>query len=81
MCEQLKEVDEDCPLNGNKVIRKEVDIPKEVPPVSPPSDVLSPDLSRANGFVKGTYHVLADVFTKDNEKITCLEATVTFTLG
>lgn len=33
LCDQMKEVDEECPLSGAKVIKKEVDIPKEVPPV------------------------------------------------
>ncbi|KAG8531652.1 uncharacterized protein KY384_003283 [Bacidia gigantensis] len=33
LCDQMKEVDEECPLKGTKTIRKEVDIPKEVPPV------------------------------------------------
>ena len=33
LCDQMKEVDETCPLSGAKVIKKEVDIPKEVPPV------------------------------------------------
>ena len=34
LCEQMKEVDETCPLNGDKKITKSVDIPSEVPPVS-----------------------------------------------
>ncbi|MDI1488787.1 MAG: Phosphatidylglycerol/phosphatidylinositol transfer protein [Ramalina farinacea] len=58
LCDQMKEVDETCPLSGAKVIKKEVDIPKEVPP--------------------GKYTVLADVYTKDDEQITCLQATVHF---
>ena len=33
LCEQLKEVDEECPIIGTKVIRKEVELPKQVPPV------------------------------------------------
>ena len=33
LCDQLKEVDESCPVDGDQVIRKEVEIPKEVPPV------------------------------------------------
>jgi len=34
-CEQLKQVDEKCPLEkGDMTILKEVEIPKEVPPVS-----------------------------------------------
>lgn len=34
LCEQMKTLDEDCPLDGSKVIKKEVDIPSKVPPVS-----------------------------------------------
>ena len=35
LCEQMKNaVDEDCPLIGEKTITKEVDLPKEIPPVS-----------------------------------------------
>lgn len=35
LCEQMKSaVDEDCPLIGEKVITKDVDLPKEIPPVS-----------------------------------------------
>ena len=33
LCEQMKEVDQECPLTGFKVIKKQVDIPKEVPKV------------------------------------------------
>ncbi|KAI4245979.1 MAG: hypothetical protein L6R40_002195 [Gallowayella cf. fulva] len=58
LCEQMKQVDESCPLQGPKDFIKDVTLPKEIPP--------------------GTYTVLADVYTKDNEKITCLKATVHF---
>lgn len=59
LCEQIKNVDLECPLkNGVTKIVKEVDIPVEIPP--------------------GTYTVLADAFTVDDEHITCLTATVTF---
>lgn len=34
LCEQMKEVDETCPLNGAKDFTKEVTLPKEIPPVS-----------------------------------------------
>lgn len=35
LCEQMKSaVDEECPLIGEKVITKDVDLPKEIPPVS-----------------------------------------------
>lgn len=35
LCEQMKNaVDEDCPLIGEKTITKDVDLPKEIPPVS-----------------------------------------------
>jgi hypothetical protein len=31
LCEQIKTLDEECPLNGKKIITKEVDIPSKVP--------------------------------------------------
>lgn len=33
LCEQMKEVDATCPLNGVKDFTKEVNLPKEIPPV------------------------------------------------
>ncbi|KAL8659623.1 MAG: hypothetical protein Q9226_000328 [Calogaya cf. arnoldii] len=32
LCEQMKEVDESCPLNGAKDFTKDVTLPKEIPP-------------------------------------------------
>ncbi|KAL8651418.1 MAG: hypothetical protein Q9210_003260 [Variospora velana] len=58
LCEQMKQVDEECPLNGAKVFTKSVTLPKEIPP--------------------GAYSVLADVYTKNDRQITCLEAKVRF---
>lgn len=36
LCEQMTTLDEDCPLDGSKIIKKEVDIPSKVPPVGSP---------------------------------------------
>ncbi|KAI4120482.1 MAG: hypothetical protein LQ338_006992 [Usnochroma carphineum] len=58
LCDQMKEVDETCPLDGAKAFTKRVTLPKEIPP--------------------GTYTVLADAYTKDDDRITCLKATVHF---
>ena len=33
LCEILKNVDEKCPLDGEKVIRKEIKLPSTIPPV------------------------------------------------
>ena len=33
LCEQMSNVDEKCPLGGEKTITKDVDLPKEIPPV------------------------------------------------
>jgi hypothetical protein len=54
---------------------KDVDLPKEIPPVR-----LSVSRGRAmaNIVPQGNYQVLADVFTKDGDKITCLKARVSF---
>lgn len=34
LCEQMKQVDEECPLDGAKAFTKSVTLPKEIPPVS-----------------------------------------------
>jgi len=61
-CEQLKEVNETCPLEkGVMKVYKEVAIPQQVPP--------------------GTFDVHAEVFTKDDVRITCITAKVTFPRG
>ena len=36
LCDQMKAVDEECPLDGPKIIKKEVEIPSKVPPVGHP---------------------------------------------
>lgn len=33
LCEQMKNVNEECPLDGEKVIRKEIALPSPIPPV------------------------------------------------
>ncbi|KAL4875314.1 ML domain-containing protein [Aspergillus karnatakaensis] len=55
LCEQLVNVDLECPLEaGPLVLTKEVKLPAQIPP--------------------GRYTVHADVFTKDDERLTCLDA-------
>lgn len=40
LCENLKNVDLECPLKkGPMVLTKDVDLPKEIPPVSIPVDL------------------------------------------
>ncbi|MCJ1452162.1 Phosphatidylglycerol/phosphatidylinositol transfer protein [Mycoblastus sanguinarius] len=34
LCDQMKNVDEECPLTGEKTITKDVELPKEIPPGS-----------------------------------------------
>jgi len=59
LCEQVKNVDLECPIpEGKQEIKKEVEMPKEIPP--------------------GKYTVLADVYTKDGRRVTCLTAQVQF---
>ncbi|KAJ2897084.1 Phosphatidylglycerol/phosphatidylinositol transfer protein [Zalerion maritima] len=59
LCEQISNVDMDCPVEKGVVsIVKTVDLPNEIPP--------------------GKYNVFADVYTKDDEPVTCLTASVTF---
>ncbi|KZZ99171.1 phosphatidylglycerol/phosphatidylinositol transfer protein precursor [Moelleriella libera RCEF 2490] len=59
LCEQMGEVDIECPVEPGKVVfTKTVELPQQIPP--------------------GTYHVEADVFAANHERITCLTATVQF---
>ncbi|KAF4247184.1 hypothetical protein CNMCM8980_007729 [Aspergillus fumigatiaffinis] len=55
LCEQLRNVDLECPLEkGEMTLTKQVDLPSHIPP--------------------GKYSVHADVYTKDDKQITCLNA-------
>ncbi|CAI4216948.1 unnamed protein product [Parascedosporium putredinis] len=74
LCEHLKDVDLECPIKkGDLSILKTVELPAEIPPLHS---------TLANPFVsQGRYTVLADVYTKDDEPITCLQASVVFSRG
>jgi hypothetical protein len=40
LCQQMANVDKECPLEkGESIITKEVDLPKEIPPVSRTSSI------------------------------------------
>lgn len=85
LCEQTKNVDLECPLEkGELKLTKDVDLPKEIPPVRILRSLLRCErlMKRTLLILKqGNYHVLADVYTKDGKKITCLTAAVSFRRG
>ena len=70
----MENIDEKCPLEGAKTVRKNVELPKEIPPVRKFNFHLLVKLT----VLQGQYTVLADVYTDDDEPITCLEASVKF---
>lgn len=74
LCEQMSNIDEKCPLEGAKVVTKDVELPKEIPQVCTITYFLRALLT----VIQGKYTVLADVYTKDNKKVTCLQAEVQF---
>lgn len=85
LCEQIQNVELECPIEKGVIsIVKSVDLPSEIPPVRRPAFCLlrspfclplaRPRLTPA----QGKYTVLADVYTVDDEPVTCLTATVTF---
>lgn len=79
LCEQIKNVDLECPLKkGDMSFTKDVDLPKEIPPVRCAQSMVNLYISN---IFQGRYTVLADVFTKDGDKITCLKAQVAFSRG
>lgn len=78
LCEQIKEVDMECPIKaGQTKITKEVDLPSQIPPVCD-STVLETLGGWITNIYQGKYTVTADVFTADDRQITCLSATVHF---
>ncbi|RDW90818.1 ML domain-containing protein [Aspergillus mulundensis] len=77
LCEQLVNVDLQCPLEeGEMVLTKQVDLPKQIPSVCiiifPDAEEPLSNLARVKQ--QGRYTVHADVYTKDNNRITCLDA-------
>jgi hypothetical protein len=77
LCDQVSNVDMTCPIEKGKItITKDVELPKEIPPVSVARTVLQ---TTTNSDVQGKYNVFADVYTAEDNHIVCLEATVTFT--
>jgi len=91
LCEQIGNVDLHCPIEKGKTsIMKQVALPAEIPPVSKPcrprgegAHLEVPDLSVTELLqtCQGKYTVLADVYTKSKERITCLESTIFFHVG
>lgn len=73
LCDQLKNVDMECPLEaGDMVLTKQVDLPKQIPPVrSKLNDLFR---IREADMHQGKYSVLADVYDKDQKQVTCLKA-------
>lgn len=73
-CDQIKNVGMECPLQeGKMVLTKQVDLPKQIPPVC--SIWSSQALASPNIRVfQGKYSVLADVYDKNQKQVTCLKA-------
>lgn len=86
LCEQVKNVDLECPIEkGTLTLTKSVDLPKEIPPVSFLSfSVTVPKIKEwpwLTPVLQGKYTVQADVFTAEDKHVTCLKATVVFSVG
>lgn len=80
LCEQIKNVELECPIEKGLIsIVKSVELPREIPPVRATSSSICFHLQSITNTSQGKYTVLADVYTVDDEPITCLTATVTFT--
>lgn len=75
LCDELKNVDMKCPLEkGPMTLKKEVQLPKAIPPVSSEERLHSQPSLKLTNTQQGSYSVLADVYTKDQKKVTCLKA-------
>jgi hypothetical protein len=78
LCDELKNVDLECPLEkGEMVLTKEVDLPKQIPPVRCFFfffKIVSEKTKQLTSFLQGKYSVLADVYNKEQNQVTCLKA-------
>jgi hypothetical protein len=75
LCDQVKNVDLDCPLDKGEIsITKDVDLPAQIPPVC----IALPLFRTEANCYQGLYTVLADAFTVDDKHLTCLTAKVHF---
>lgn len=97
LCEQAEGIDLKCPIEaGDLDLSKMVALPKEIPPVRLCPVHFARNFHyfgdgciylrrrRSNACTndrQGKYTVLANVLTKDQDTITCLEATVAFRRG
>lgn len=78
LCDQVKNVDLECPINkGVLSITKEVELPREIPPVHETARRVTDGVD-TNKCSQGRYNVFADVYTKEDKPITCLTAQVVF---
>ena len=84
LCDTVTKVDLECPLKkGETTLTKDIDLPKvradhlgpSVTPSERPTDLCVQEIP------PGKYSVIADVYTKDEKKVTCLQATVEFKRG
>lgn len=81
LCEQVKNVDKECPIEaGLLTFEKSVDLPEQIPNVRRSNAIAARRRNRhlLTATPQGKYTVLADVYTKDDKPITCLTATVVF---
>ncbi|MCJ1312790.1 Phosphatidylglycerol/phosphatidylinositol transfer protein [Agyrium rufum] len=90
LCDQLQNVDTDCPVGPGPVkIVKEVNLPNRIPPVSITFSILfvssrctvvpgKGQFANAGKSSKGKYTVSADVYNNDEKVITCLTTTIEF---
>ena len=79
LCDQVSNVDLECPMNKGKVsISKSVDLPNEIPPVRLSNLETN---ERSSDLLQGKYTAIADVYTADDVQITCLTATIAFSRG
>ncbi|OJJ76427.1 hypothetical protein ASPBRDRAFT_408894 [Aspergillus brasiliensis CBS 101740] len=77
LCEQIVNVDLECPLEkGRMSLTKQVELPRQIPPVRGFLWYTAIDVEINQVIInqQGRYTVHADVYTKDDKHVTCLEA-------
>lgn len=77
LCEQIVNVDLECPLEkGEMTLTKQVELPRQIPPVRDSLWYTTIDVEINQVMInqQGKYTVHADVYTKDDKHVTCLQA-------
>ena len=70
LCEQIENVDLECPLEkGKMVLEKKVDLPKQIPPVNFPSLLVEPNIAEQRRRVNTPFLLMSTRMTTSRSPV------------